>query len=72
MDTDELIRKYKAITIREEDKARVTLEVDLKTKKERMLAGCLMGKVLLSRGINKEGLKAALQQVWRTFKEVKI
>ncbi|KAK9218225.1 hypothetical protein WN943_006862 [Citrus x changshan-huyou] len=72
MDTDELIRKCKAITIREEDKARVTLEVDLKTKKERMLAGCLMGKVLLSRGVNKEGLKAALQQVWRTFKEVKI
>ncbi|KAH9735378.1 hypothetical protein KPL71_017712 [Citrus sinensis] len=25
-----------------------------------MLAGCLMGKVLLSRGVNKEGLKAAL------------
>ncbi|XP_024043038.1 uncharacterized protein LOC112099799 [Citrus clementina] len=72
MDTDELIRKCKAITIREEDKARVTLEVDLKTKKERMLARCLMGKVLLSRGVNKEGLKAALQQVWRTFKEVKI
>ena len=72
MDTDELIRKCKAITIREEDKARVTLEVGLKTKKERMLAGCLMGKVLLSRGFNKEGLKAALQQVWRTFKEVKI
>ena len=31
-----------------------------------------MGKVLISTGVNKEGLKIALQQVWRTFKEVKI
>ena len=41
-------------------------------KKEQMMAGCLVGKVLLTKGVNKEGLKAALQQVWRTFKEVKI
>ncbi|KAH9647987.1 hypothetical protein KPL70_025411 [Citrus sinensis] len=27
---------------------------------------------MLTKGVNKEGLKAALQQVWRTFKEVKI
>ncbi|KAH9647988.1 hypothetical protein KPL70_025411 [Citrus sinensis] len=37
-----------------------------------MMAGCLVGKVMLTKGVNKEGLKAALQQVWRTFKEVKI
>ena len=72
MDTYELIRKCKVITIREEDKARVTLEVNLETKKEKMLAGCLVGKVLLTRGVSKEGLKTALQQVWRIFKEVKI
>ena len=72
MDTEELIRKCKAITIREEDKAKITLEVNLKNKKEQMMAGCLVGKVMLTKGVNKEGLKAALQQVWRTFKEVKI
>ena len=72
MDTEELIRKCKAITIREEDKAKITLEVNLKNNKEQIMAGCLVGKVLLTNGVNKDGLKAALQQVWRTFKGVKI
>ncbi|KAL9411658.1 hypothetical protein AB3S75_045289 [Citrus x aurantiifolia] len=72
MDTEELTRKCKAITIREEDKAKITLEVNLKNKKEQMMARCLVGKALLTKGVNKDGLKAALQQVWRTFKEVKI
>ncbi|KAL9459698.1 hypothetical protein AB3S75_002990 [Citrus x aurantiifolia] len=72
MDTEELIRKCQAINIREEDKAKITLEVKLEKKKELMMAGYLVGKVMLTKGVNKEGLKAALQQVWRTFKEVKI
>ncbi|XP_024036844.1 uncharacterized protein LOC112096879 [Citrus clementina] len=72
MDTEELIRKCKAITIREEDKSKMSLGVNMKEQRGQVLAGCLMGKVLLSRGVNREGLKVALQQVWRTFKEVKI
>ena len=60
MDTDELIRKCKAITIREEDKSRVTLEASMKAKKEKALANCLVGKVLLMRVVNKEGMKIAL------------
>ncbi|KAL9416941.1 hypothetical protein AB3S75_040014 [Citrus x aurantiifolia] len=72
MDTDELIRNCKAITIREEDKSRVTLEASMKAKKEKALANRLVGKVLLTRVVNKERMKIALQQVWRTFKEVKI
>lgn len=72
MDTDELIRKRKAITIKEEDKTRVALEVSMKAKREKVLAGCLVGKVLLTREVNREGLKIALQQVWQTFKVIKI
>ena len=60
MDTDELIRKCKVITIREEDKSRVTLEASMKAKKEKALANCLVGKVLLTRGVNKKGMKIAL------------
>ncbi|KAH9782148.1 hypothetical protein KPL71_008766 [Citrus sinensis] len=60
MDTEELIHKCQAITIREEDKAKITLEVNLEKKKELMMAGCLVGKVMLAKGVNKEGLKAAL------------
>ena len=62
MDTKELIRKCKAITIREEDRSKMSLEVNMKEKRGQVLAGCLMGKVLLSRGVNK-GLKITLQQV---------
>ncbi|KAL9460149.1 hypothetical protein AB3S75_003367 [Citrus x aurantiifolia] len=72
MDTDELIRKCNAITIREEDKTSMSLEVNVTATRGKMLASCLVGKVLLTRAVNKEGFKSALQQVWRTVKEVKI
>lgn len=39
---------------------------------EKLAANCLVGKVLLTRGINREGLKAAMQQTWRALKGVKI
>ena len=63
MDTNELIRKCKAITIREEDRSKVSLEVNMKEKRGQVLARCLMGKVLISTGVNKKGLKIALQQI---------
>lgn len=44
----------------------------MKIKGEEVTANCLVGKVLLSRSINREGLKAAMQIAWRPIKEVKI
>ena len=35
-------------------------------------ANYLVGKVLLTRKVNREGLKVAMQNAWRTVKEVKI
>ena len=72
MDTKELIRKCRAITIREEDRTQMSVKVNMKARSREVLAGCLVGKVLLSKSVNKEGLKSALQQAWRTLKEVKI
>ena len=37
MDTDELIRKCNTITIREEDKTNMTLEVNIKATRGKML-----------------------------------
>ena len=34
--------------------------------------GCLLGKILIMKRVNKEGLRVAMQQVWRTVREVKI
>ena len=44
----------------------------MKSKGERIVAGCLMGKVLTSRNVNKKGLKLAMQQAWQTIREVKV
>ena len=38
----------------------------------KITANCLVGKIMLTRGVNMEGLKATMQQAWRTIKEVKI
>lgn len=37
-----------------------------------IMAGCLIGKVLHTRGVNIEGLRTTLNKVWQTKKEVKI
>ncbi|KAH9697633.1 zinc knuckle protein [Citrus sinensis] len=72
MDTEELLRKCQAIVSKEEETDIVTFMGRMKIKGEEVAANCLVGKVLTSRSINKEGLKAAMQMAWRTVKEVKI
>ena len=72
MDTEELIKKCSSIALEEEDEDKIMYEGKIKEKGE-MLAGlCLIGKILLNRGIHIEGLRNAMRQVWKTFKEVKI
>lgn len=72
MDTEELILKCQAVAIKEEEEDIVTIMGRMKIKGEKVVANYLVGKVLLTRSINREGLKAAMQQAWRTVKEVKI
>lgn len=43
----------------------------IKKKRERTAANYLAEEILLIRGINKEGLKTAMQQAWKMVKEVK-
>ena len=70
MDTEELIRKCQAIVLKEEEGDTVTLGERMKVTGEKIATNCLMGKVMITRGANKEGLRAAMQQAWRTIKEV--
>ena len=42
-------------------KTKVTLEVSIKAKREKVLTDCLVSKVLLTKGVNKERLKISLQ-----------
>lgn len=72
MDTEELIHKCQAVAIKEEEEDIVIIMGRMKIKGEKVVANYLVGKVLLTRSINREGLKVAMQQAWRTVKEVKI
>lgn len=54
MDTEELIKKCKAISLNEETRGKVTLKGKMKEMGEKIRAGCLVGKVLLNRAIKKE------------------
>lgn len=72
MDAEELIRKCEAVHLKEEEEDIVTFMGRIKIHGEKMVAHCLVGKVLLTRSINREGLKTTMQQAWRTIKKVKI
>ncbi|KAL9440453.1 hypothetical protein AB3S75_019170 [Citrus x aurantiifolia] len=72
MDTEELIRKCKAISIGEDKEKIMNFEGSMRSKGRQVVVGCLVGKILHNRRVNQEGLKSALQMVWRTTKEVRI
>lgn len=72
MDTEELIRKRKAISIRGEQTNKISLTGRKSVKGEQIAACCLVGKILHQRGVNLEGLRSAMLQIWRTNREVKI
>lgn len=72
MDLEELIKRCRAIRLSDEEEGRVSLKNRMKINGEKILAGCLLGKVLHTREVSIEGLKMAMKRVWRTSREVKI
>ena len=72
METEELIRKCQAITLEGEETDKFIFAGQMKEKGSKVVAGCLVGKILLARGVNREGLKTALDQAWRTFHDFKV
>ncbi|XP_052296966.1 uncharacterized protein LOC127902189 [Citrus sinensis] len=69
---EELIKKCSSIALEEEEEDKIMYEGKIKEKGEILAAHCLIGKILLNRGIHIEGLRNAMRQVWKTFREVKI
>lgn len=72
MDTEELIRRCKSISLEEAEGNKFSFKGRVKEKGAQIAAECLVGKVLHTRSINTEGLRTALNQVWQAKKEVKI
>ncbi|KAL9412274.1 hypothetical protein AB3S75_045822 [Citrus x aurantiifolia] len=72
MDAEELIRKCEAITLQSEEDNMISFGGRMKAKGEKLAAHCLVGKILQSRSVSREGLRAAMQQAWRTNKEIKV
>lgn len=72
MDTEEFIRRCKSITLKEEEEDAVMFIGEMEKDGERVAAHCLVGKILLNRDVNKEGLRYAMQLAWKTTKEIKV
>ena len=72
MDTEELIRKCKAISIKGDQPNKISLMGRKSARGEQIAACCLVGKIMHQRGVNLEGLRSAMLQIWRTNKEVRI
>lgn len=54
MDTEELIRKFQVVALKEEEEDIVTFMGRMKIKGHKIAANSLVGKVLLTRGVNRE------------------
>ena len=72
MNDDELIHRCEAITLKSEEENIISFAGRMKTKWEKLAAHCLVGKILHARSVPCEGLKAAMQQAWRSTKELKV
>ncbi|KAL9408562.1 hypothetical protein AB3S75_047020 [Citrus x aurantiifolia] len=72
MDIEELIRRCSAITLQEEENDKIDFFGSMKEKGLKIAANCLVGKIMLNKGVSIEGLRAVLQQVWRSIKEFKL
>ncbi|KAL9441127.1 hypothetical protein AB3S75_019742 [Citrus x aurantiifolia] len=72
MDAEGLIKKCRGITLSDEEEGRFSFKRSMKAKGEKIVAGCLIGKVLHTREVSIEGLKLAMNRVWKTSREVKI
>lgn len=72
MEIKEFIKKCRTITLEEKGEDKVSFVGKMKAIRAISAGGCLLGKILITRGVNKEGLHMAIQQVWWTVREVKI
>lgn len=69
MDTEELIRRCKAIKLSRVEEGKVTFKNKMKSKGVKIVAGCLVRKVMTNKSVNKEGLRIALQHAWPNKKK---
>lgn len=72
MDSAELIKSCRAIRLDEKEEKRVSFKNKMKAKDKKIVASCMVGKVLHIRRVSIEGLKTIIQRVWKTSREVKM
>ena len=65
-------KKCSAISLEGEEEDKVSFVGKIKTKGAEIIAGCLVGKFLTTRGVNIEGLRSMIHQVWRTVLGVRV
>lgn len=71
MNAEEFIRKCQAITLKEEEDM-AALMGKMRAKRVLITTNYLVGKILITRGVNLEGLRYTIQPIWRSIREVKV
>lgn len=69
MDTEELIRRCKAIELSGVEEGKITFKNKIKLKRVKSVARCLVRKVMTNKSVSKEGLRIALQHAWQNKKK---
>lgn len=72
MNAEELIRKCEDISLRSEEDNMIGFKERMKVNGEKLVVHCLVEKLLQTCSVHREGLMAAMQQAWRTTKEIKV
>ena len=72
MNAEELIHKCEDIILRLEEDNMISFKERMKVNGEKLVAHCLVEKLLQTSSVHREGLLAAMQQAWRTTKEIKV
>ncbi|KAL9422784.1 hypothetical protein AB3S75_034960 [Citrus x aurantiifolia] len=72
MDSEELIKRCRAIKLSDEEEGRVTFRSKMKAQGEKIVASCLIRKVIHTRGVSIEGLKVVMQRVWKLHERLKL
>lgn len=72
MDTAELEKLCRTLSLSDEDGEIIKLQGNVTAIGERKIANSLVGKVLSNKLINRDGFRAAIHQMWRTIRGVQI
>lgn len=72
MESEKLVQLCQSLSLLEEEEETIVVDRSITKLGEEKLTNSLVGKILSHRLINRDGLRSAVQKMWRTMNEVKV